>query len=80
MTNLDFDQLRSRSEFARLLGVSVDTLKAMERRGEAPPRIQVSPKVVAYRDSDIQKFLSARTIDAGPRLRSPPFLRQFGCH
>jgi predicted DNA-binding transcriptional regulator AlpA len=64
MTNLDFDQLRSRSEFARLLGVSVDTLKAMERRGEAPPRIQVSPKVVAYRDSDIQKFLSARTIDA----------------
>ena len=25
MTNLNFDQLRSRSEFARLLGVSVDT-------------------------------------------------------
>jgi predicted DNA-binding transcriptional regulator AlpA len=47
-----------------MLGVSVDTVKAMEKRGEAPPRIQVSPKVVAYRDSDIQKFLSARTIHA----------------
>jgi predicted DNA-binding transcriptional regulator AlpA len=49
---------------SRMLGVSVDTVKAMEKRGEAPPRIQVSPKVVAYRDSDIQKFLSARTIHA----------------
>jgi predicted DNA-binding transcriptional regulator AlpA len=62
MSNPDFDQLRSRSEFARMLGVSVDTVKAMEKRGEAPPRIQVSPKIVAYRESDIQEFLNSRTI------------------
>jgi DNA-binding XRE family transcriptional regulator len=37
--NLDFAQLRSRAELAKLLGISVDTLKAMEKRGEAPERV-----------------------------------------
>lgn len=64
MSNTDFDQIRSRGELARMLGVSVDTLKAMEKRRDAPPRIQVSQRKIGYRDSDIDAFLKARTIAA----------------
>jgi hypothetical protein len=46
--NLDFAQLRSRSEPAKLLGISVDTLKAMEKRGEVPERVQVRPEIIGY--------------------------------
>jgi predicted DNA-binding transcriptional regulator AlpA len=60
--NLDFAQLRSRSELAKLLGISVDTLKAMEKRGEAPERVQVSPKIVGYTQEAIAKFLASRTV------------------
>jgi hypothetical protein len=60
--NLDVTQLRSRSELAKLLGISVDTLKCMERRGEAQERVQVSPKIVGYTEEAIRKFLAWRTI------------------
>jgi predicted DNA-binding transcriptional regulator AlpA len=59
---MDFAQLRSRSETAKLLGLSVDTLKKMEKRADAPERVQVSPKIVGYTQEAIQKFLVARTI------------------
>jgi predicted DNA-binding transcriptional regulator AlpA len=62
--NLDFAQLRSRAELAKLLGISVDTLKAMEKRGEAPERVQVSPKIVGYTQEAIAKFLASRTINS----------------
>ena len=58
------DYVRSRREAAQILGVSVRTLRRMELSGKAPPRIQVTDRVVGYRDSEINRFLEARTVAA----------------
>jgi predicted DNA-binding transcriptional regulator AlpA len=33
----------------------------MEAAGKAPPRVKITDRIVGYRDSDIKKFLDART-------------------
>jgi predicted DNA-binding transcriptional regulator AlpA len=55
------DYVRSRKETALILGVSVRTLKRMELRGEAPPRVKVTERVIGFRDSAINAFINART-------------------
>ncbi|HEY6700560.1 MAG TPA: helix-turn-helix domain-containing protein [Pseudolabrys sp.] len=58
------DYVHTRKETARILGVSVKTLQRMEARGELP-RVQISPRIIGYRHSVIEKFLDARTAGAG---------------
>ena len=48
-------------EAAHFLGISVRTLTRMEAAGKAPPRVKITDRIVGYRDSDIKKFLDART-------------------
>jgi len=57
----DMDTVRTREEFAGILGISLRTLCRMEERGETPPRVQVSATRYGYRQSVIEKFLNART-------------------
>ena len=47
---------------AKLLGVSVRTLRRMQDRGEAPPRVKITDRMFGYRHSEILKFLEARTV------------------
>jgi predicted DNA-binding transcriptional regulator AlpA len=58
------DYVRTRQEAAQILGVSVRTLRRIELRGEAPPRIRVTERVIGYRDSAINEFLTSRTAAA----------------
>lgn len=56
-----YDYVLSRRQLASLLGVSVDTLKHLERAGDAPPRVQLSARRVGYRASAVEAWMRART-------------------
>jgi predicted DNA-binding transcriptional regulator AlpA len=55
------DYVRSRAETAKILGISVRTLTRMEAKGQAPSRVKLTERITGYRDSEISKFLDART-------------------
>jgi predicted DNA-binding transcriptional regulator AlpA len=59
--NQHLDQVRTREEFAGMLGISLRTLCRMEQNGEAPPRVQISATRYGYRQSVIDKFLNQGT-------------------
>ena len=59
----EVDYVHTRRQAASILGISTRTLMRIEARGELP-RVQISPRVVGYRHSEIEKFLSARTASA----------------
>lgn len=61
------DRVRSRKQTADRLGICVRTLQRMEARGEAPPRVQVTTKIVGYKDFEIERFLTSRTIGGDAR-------------
>lgn len=50
------------SELAEMLGISKPTLWRMEKRGELPPKIRISKRVVGWRESDISSWLNSREI------------------
>ena len=50
------------ARLANLLGLSRATLWRMEKRGELPPKIALSPGVTGWRESDISEWLEARKI------------------
>ena len=44
---------------ARLLGISVATLRRWERQGRGPPALRMSmSRLVRYRPSDLKRFLA----------------------
>jgi hypothetical protein len=65
------EPLWSRKEAAKFLGVSVQT-KNMDKRGEAPPTIQVSRRRFLYRPSDCREFLRSRERKAPARIPAAP--------
>jgi DNA-binding XRE family transcriptional regulator len=62
-TEKQLDCLYTRKQAAKLLHVAVRTLTRIEQRGELP-RVQISPRVIGYRDSALQQFIAAKTITA----------------
>jgi predicted DNA-binding transcriptional regulator AlpA len=54
------DCVHTRKRTAEILGCSVKTLTRIEARGELP-RVQISPRIIGYRNSEIEKFLAAKT-------------------
>src|SRR5262249_33662593 len=54
------DRVVSAKQTADLLGVSYETLRRMWSRGEGPRRIQISPRRMGTRLSDILAFLESR--------------------
>jgi predicted DNA-binding transcriptional regulator AlpA len=58
-----FDCVHTRKRTAEILGVSVKTLTRIEARGELP-RVQISPRIIGYRNSEIEKFLTAKTANS----------------
>jgi predicted DNA-binding transcriptional regulator AlpA len=60
--NFDSNPLRVFNKLAavKLLGVSERTSDRLERDGNAPPKIQLSPRRVGYRASDLAAWLDAR--------------------
>jgi len=67
------ERLWSRKETAKFLGVSLETLKNMEKRGETPPVIQVSLRRLMYRPQDWHDLLRSR--ERKPHGRNAPASR-----
>jgi predicted DNA-binding transcriptional regulator AlpA len=47
-------------EAARYLALAESTLTKLRLTGDGPPFVKVGPRAVAYRKSDLDKFLEAR--------------------
>lgn len=47
-------------QLAKMLSVATVTLWRMEKRGELPPRIQISSRAVGWLESDIQEWLRSQ--------------------
>jgi predicted DNA-binding transcriptional regulator AlpA len=54
------DQILSRTQVARILNTSVDTLDRLHERGEAPPRFRMSPKRWGYPASGLRRWQQGR--------------------
>jgi predicted site-specific integrase-resolvase len=54
------DRIRGRKETAARLNISLRTLRRLELRGEIE-RVQITERIVGYRDSAIERFLKERT-------------------
>ncbi|MBD1388427.1 AlpA family phage regulatory protein [Neiella sp. HB171785] len=52
------DKLISKKSLQNFLGVSQPTLDRMRRKGEFPQPIRLSPKRVAWRQSDVDEWLA----------------------
>jgi predicted DNA-binding transcriptional regulator AlpA len=66
MANL-FDRLPPEAvltdkQVCELVGISVDTLWRLERKGDAPPRIQLSARRHGRRLADVRRWLAERTV------------------
>jgi predicted DNA-binding transcriptional regulator AlpA len=59
----DVDYVRTRQETAAMMGISVKTLTRMESRGDAPARMQITERIVGYRQSAIDQFLNSKAIE-----------------
>jgi predicted DNA-binding transcriptional regulator AlpA len=49
-------------QVCELIGISTDTLWRLERKGDAPPRIQLSPRRHGRRLADVRRWLAERTV------------------
>jgi len=56
----EFEGLITRKEAAAILRCSITTLKRIERRKELQP-IQITPLIIGYRQSDLQRYIYDRT-------------------
>lgn len=61
-------RMLSRAELANLLGVSIDTLDRLEARGEAPPRVRISPRRWGYPVGAYKQWYAAKLGRVGNRL------------
>ena len=55
------DRVLSRRQYAEILGVTLRTLSRYEKAGNAPPRTRLSDRRWGYRQSAVDRFLSANT-------------------
>lgn len=55
--------LASRQEVADEYGLTVRYLELAAHRGEGPPMIKISRRMVRYRRDDIEAWLAARVVD-----------------
>lgn len=62
---------RNRTEAAKKLGVSTETLRRWESDGEGPPLYRLSEKVVYYLDSDLDDWLESKRVDPGADTQAP---------
>lgn len=51
-------RLLCRKELEHILGVSTSTLYRMEKKGDLPPRVQISTNRVGWRSEDVERFLT----------------------
>jgi predicted DNA-binding transcriptional regulator AlpA len=65
------DPLLTEKELSAWLRVSIPNLQRMRSNGTGPRYVQLSPRRIGYRRSDVEAWLTARTTDRIGRLASP---------
>ena len=50
------DRILSERVTAKILGISPDTLRRLNRRGEGPTRRRISPRRVGYKASEVEAY------------------------
>jgi predicted DNA-binding transcriptional regulator AlpA len=60
LKDLDANRYVTEAAAAHLLGVSYRTLYRMAERGEGPPRLKLSDRMVRYRLADIEAWVNER--------------------
>ncbi len=64
------ERLLTRREVEDRFGLSVRYLEVSAVRGDGPPMIRISRRMVRYRASDIEAWLSAKRVDQTQTDRS----------
>jgi prophage regulatory protein len=54
------EEMLTEPEVARLLGVSLSTVKRLRASGEGPPVIKVGKRAIRYRRRDVEAWLRRR--------------------
>ena len=52
--------LMTEAELARLLHVSLSTVKRLRVSGEGPPYVKIGPRAIRYRREDVEAWLKRR--------------------
>jgi predicted DNA-binding transcriptional regulator AlpA len=63
MTRETLDPLLTEKELSAWLGLSLPNLQRMRSNGTGPRYVQLSARRLAYRKSNVEAWLAARTID-----------------
>lgn len=62
----DFDPIVTRAAARTILGgISRDAMHEWEKSGRLPPPIYLSPRVVGWRRSTLEKFIAERAAGSG---------------
>jgi predicted DNA-binding transcriptional regulator AlpA len=56
------DRIISERVAAEILGISPDTLRRLDRRGEGPTRRKISPRRVGYKISEVEAYRDGKLI------------------
>jgi predicted DNA-binding transcriptional regulator AlpA len=70
MTREFLHPLLTEKELSAWLGLSLPNLQRMRSKGTGPRYVQLSARRLAYRKSDVETWLAARTIDRVGALAS----------
>ena len=69
------DQLLTEKATAEILGISRDTLRRLNRRGEGPIRRNISPRRVGYKLSEVEAYRDRKPSRKQHKLVSRPGAR-----
>lgn len=57
------EQMLRLNEAAKLLGITDDVLRRMVHRGDSPDAVRIGPRIIAFRPSDVERWLAGRKIE-----------------
>lgn len=55
------EEFLNQKDAARLIRVHQNTLLALAKKKDGPPRVKLSPRLIRYRKSDLLAWFQART-------------------
>ncbi len=62
LDSIPASRLLTRPQVAKLIGISVSTLKAWSRQGRGPKIVRPEPDLPRYRADDLRKWIGGRDV------------------
>jgi predicted DNA-binding transcriptional regulator AlpA len=69
-TTSGVDRLITEQTTAEILGISPDTLRRLNRRGEGPTRRNISPRRIGYKLSEVEAYRDRNPLPRSKKHRS----------